>query len=109
MAEQINNEEMNIAIEIQTELNPEGIKNLKDMFGIYIQKMVLLTSQFSKNEVDKDKVVNQVTQFLMTIEKRMIGNWCMVETFQAIIKTLEEHIKTTDANLDDIRSTVFKK
>jgi len=101
-------EDMEIAVEIQKEMNPEGIKNLENMFGVYIQKMILLTSQFSKNEVDKDEVSQQVQKFLMTIKDQMIGNWSMVETYQTIIKKLEEHIVATGDDLEAIRGSVFK-
>jgi len=100
-------EEMEIAVEIQKEMNPEGVENIEKMFGIYIQKMILLTSQFSKNEVDKDEVAQQVQEFLMTVKNQMIGNWSMVETYQTIIKKLEEHIVTTGGDLNAVRNSVF--
>ena len=100
-------EEMELAVEIQKEMNPEGIENLEKMFGVYIQKTILLTDQFSKNEVNKDDVAKEVQKFLITIKNQMVGNWSMVETYQTIIKKLEEHIVTTGGDLNAVRNSVF--
>ena len=100
-------EEMELAVEIQKEMNPEGIENLEKMFGVYIQKTILLTDQFSKNEVNKDDVAKEVQKFLITIKNQMVGNWSMVETYQTIIKKLEEHIGTTGGDLNAVRNSVF--
>lgn len=92
MKEQINDEEMLLAIQHITEKNPEGVKNIETMFNMYIMKMSLLTSEFNKEVVDKDEVAKQVREFLTTVKGRLIGNWCMVKTYLEIIKGLEDMV-----------------
>jgi len=87
------------------EKQPEDVKRIEDMFDIYIQKLILLSNQFSKKEVDKDAVVVQFHQFLDAIKKQMVVNWCTVEKTLEIVKTLENHIVSIGGNLDDVRTS----
>jgi hypothetical protein len=96
-------EEMQIAIDHINEKNPEALKKIEDMFDIYIQKIFLLTTKFSNKEVDKNKVVNQVTDFLLTMKKQTVGNWCMVECRGEIIVGLEELVEKLGGNPDDVQ------
>ena len=88
-----------------TKLEPEKVKQLGEMFDAYVGKTILLTNQFNKKEVDKDAVAKQVQDFLLTIKKQFIGNWCMVEKTTDVIKTLEEHIVSIGGDLNDVRTS----
>ena len=83
--------------------NPEGIKNIETIFNTYMPKFILLTNQFSKNEVDKDAVVKQLRDFMELIKKQLIGNWCMVETYQEIITALETRVTELGGDFQDIK------